>query len=250
MKTKRDRKINEIPKMENSPTSKIQVGGLHEFRDFLNQVFPNLYPYLVRRLNMAEITGALRESKTPVNEILKSVYKGIYQRFNRRPENLKDLKIWIYQIAEMLLEEVLQEKVYQQNHAMVLSELENLELWELEEKYTIDAEGELVLFEELDDPSYRNQYRYHSTVLTDATADEHIEQVLSCIDREVLHREIERILVQLPEQERSIFDLFWLGGMDLEQLSQIRKTDENEIVEVLQKVTWLVKEKLEQRLKS
>ncbi|GJM28815.1 MAG: hypothetical protein DHS20C17_14500 [Cyclobacteriaceae bacterium] len=222
---------------------------LDKFKSLVNSVLPDFYPYMVRRLNMAELTGALGRSQISANSILESVYQGLYQRFENKPEKLEKLKIWVYQIGELILEETLNEKIFEQNHLMGLSQLADLELSDLEATYTIDADGELVLLEELDDAIPLQKFDLQSILEDNSTADQ-IEQALSSEDRKILQLEINKALVMIPEIERTVFDLYWLGEMEIEQIAEIRNLTVDETKRILERVTLQVKERLEYRLKQ
>lgn len=227
-------------------TSKRKL-DLVSFKSILNQKFPDFYPYIVRRLNMAELTGALGNSDYDANAIIESVYQGLYQRFEKMPEQLEQLKVWVYQIGEMILEETLQEEVFEERHSMKLSLLEDKELSDLDEIYTIDAEGELHLIEDLEEEVNPKQYDL-GAILEDFSTLEEIDKILALQDRKVLHQEIKKVLIQLPESERTVFDLYWLGGMEIDQIAEIRGLSGPDTKSILRKVTMLVKHRLESRL--
>ncbi len=213
------------------------------FKTRLNHTFPDFYPYLVRRLNMAELTGALEKSNYNANSVLDSVYQGLCRRFENEPQKLEQLKVWVYQIGEMILEETLQEKIFEETHSMDLEKIKKKELSELEEVYTIDAEAELVLVEDLNHEVYPQQYDPMAILEDDSTMEE-IERALALEDRRILHQEIRKILIQLPENERTVFDLFWLGEFEIDQIAEVRNLPVTEVETTLKKVTLQVKESL------
>ena len=87
----------------------------------------------------------------------------------------------------------------------------------MEEKFTIDAEGEFVMIDELDDLSSSNKlYGLSWVYLTDEDAYLSMENALQEYDKKFVHQEIRRQLMKLPETERTVFDLFWLEEMDLD----------------------------------
>ena len=236
--------------LENSPDKdRNEIPDRTSFKSQLNSKFPDFYPYIVRRLNMAELTGALNKSNFDANSVIDSVYEGLFQRFEKKPEQLEQLKVWVYQIGEMILEEALQEELFEEKHLMALSELEEKELSDLDELYTIDAEGELTLVEDLDHESELQQYN-PVAILEDLSTLEQIDKILAVEDRKILHREIRKVLVQLPETERTVFDLFWLGEMEIYQIAEIRKLPVTEVEKILQKVTLSVKQALDTLLDS
>ncbi len=232
-------------------SSKSSTRDIKEFRALIDNVLPDLYPYLVRRLNMAHATGALEKSDSNAGGILDAVYRRLMECFDLKPEHLRKLQTWCYRIADEVLEETLEEESFYKQRAMDLDLLEQMELSDLEEVFTIDAEGELIMIEDLDDISYHPAKSYDTlAILQDHSTIYEVEQALLRYDRDLLQMEIRRLLLQLPEVERTVFDLFWLEGMDIEQIAAIRDVSKQEITEMLKEVTLQVKHRLESKLKS
>lgn len=198
---------------------------------------------------MAHATGALSKSDLPAEEILNEVYLQLFERVE--PTVTPDaLTTWAYQVADHVLEEALHEKRFERKHRIHLDQLALQELASLDEVYTVDAEGTLVMADELDEAaSIPRQYDLER-ILKDEAADQEMERALASYDRSLLHKAIRRELLQLPELERTVFDLFWLEELELSQVAEIRRLTTAETERILAKVTQQLKEKLERRLQA
>lgn len=234
-------------KKKESINRAVTESDLAEFRSLLNRSLPTLQQYIVRRLNMAHATGALSRLELNAEEILDILYIELFERYRERIADM-NLETFIYRIVDEILEKQLDEKSYEKEHFVNLHQLENRELRDLEEKFTIDAEGEFVMIDELDDLSSSNKlYGLSWVYLTDEDAYLSMENALQEYDKKFVHQEIRRQLMKLPETERTVFDLFWLEEMDLDQIAGIRNLSVSDIEHILKKVTLTVKEGLEQK---
>lgn len=240
------RQAENLKELRNSPL-KSEVG---EFRALLKRNLPDLQSYIARRLNMAHATGALSRQALSVKEILDTVYLELFERFKDRPGETGGIETFIYKVVDEILERELDEIEYERKYFIDLHQLESREWKDLEEKFTVDADGELVMADELDDVSYdRKMYGLASVALEDSDAFSEIETPLQEYDKKFIHQEIRKQLMKLPEKERTVFDLFWLEEMDLDQIASIRNLSVPETEELLKKVTLDVKQGLEEKFK-
>jgi len=243
--------IMEKPKF--SKTYKAQIGSLNrakseknrqQFKTFINRMLPALSNYIARRLNMAHSTGLINKRGIIPEEIIDMVYVKLYDRFDRDQQNLSDPETWAYQVADEVLEEQLKEKAFEKEHMVYIKKLENLELSGLEEQFTADAEGELIMNEELDDVSYPRKLYSPSDFIEDSTTLNYLESNFSEFDKEQFHKEIQKYLLTVPEKDRTIFDLFWIVGLPMNQIARIRNISLVETEEALIRTGAYIRKKL------
>ncbi|MEX2513044.1 MAG: hypothetical protein WD398_09070 [Cyclobacteriaceae bacterium] len=228
------------------------VSNFHEKDpELIKRFLPKIQEYIVRRLNMAYATGALSKGDIPATEIVNMVYLEMMERSGTIPLIPKKLEIALFKVADETLAKALEEIRFEKEHFLTLHRFENREILEMEEKFTIDADGDLIMIEELDEVSYQSkQYDPEAVFLMDEEAPMEIENILRQYDKVFIQQIIRKLLVNLAERERTVFDLFWLEGMDLDQIATIRRIPEDEVASLLKKVTLCIKEGLERRLKS
>jgi len=218
-----------------------------EFKSLLTDLLPELHRYIVRRLNIAHATGLIHTKVLNPQEIIDAAYIELYERFSDKPESAEFLRTWAYRIADETLDRELNEVAYEEERLVDVDNIEQMELSELEEKYSIDADGELVMMDELDDISYNPELYESHLILEDVSPLQSIDDMIEANDKQIVHAEIRKLLIMLPEQERSIFDLYWLGGLEMEQIADIKNISTARAEEILKMVTRKVKEKLEIR---
>jgi DNA-directed RNA polymerase specialized sigma subunit len=62
-----------------------------------------------------------------------------------------------------------------------------------------------------------------------------------------MHDEIQRYLIPLAEEERTIFDLFWIVGLSMKQIARIKKISVPQVENILKRVGAHIRKKLSNR---
>jgi RNA polymerase sigma factor (sigma-70 family) len=220
------------------------VKNRHHFKSSINRILPDLSNYIARRLNIAHSTGLIDKRGVSPEEIIDMVYLKLYDNYDLFRGSFSDLETWTYQAVDEVLEDQLNEKAFERENLVYLQKLEDLELSGLEEKFTADAEGELIMIEDFDDVSYTRKLYDPVEFLEDRETLKSIESILSEFDKVQLHKEIQKYLLTLPEEERTIFDLFWIVGLPMNQIARIRNISIAETEEALKRAGAHIRKKL------
>lgn len=215
-----------------------------KFKKHINRMLPALRNYIARRLNMAHSTGLMGKYGIAPEEVIDVVYLTLFDRFEQMQISITDLVTWVYQVVDEVLDEQLKEKAFEDEHLVYLQKIEDLELSGLEEKFFADAEGELIMGEELDDVSYQQKLYNPTDFLQDNETLEFIEAQLSEYDKIKLHDKIQKLLLSMAEEDRTIFDLFWIVGLSMKQISRIKNISLSQVEEILKRVGGHIRKKL------
>jgi len=122
------------------------------FNFLIKQLLPAIRGFVARYLSYSKTKVA---SGFTIDDLVDEIYLALYERFEERPKNDKEFSPWSFQIARKTLESFM-EKHYTKNAHISLDKLAEEELLSMEEKFTADADGELIMQEDLDDISYEN----------------------------------------------------------------------------------------------
>lgn len=236
-------KTNHLTELKKAKTTRDEL----RFKKLMNKMLPALRNYIARRLNLAHSTGLIDKHGIVPEEVIDVVYLTLYDHFEHAPTNTSDLETWVYQMVDEVLNNQLKEKAFENEHLVYLQGIEELELSGLEEKYSSDAEGELIMDEELDDVSYQQRLYNPADFIQDTQTLESIESQLSEYDEIKLHDEIQRRLIAIPEEERTIFDLFWIVGLSMKQIARIKNITVPQVEDILKRVGAHIRKKLSGR---
>ncbi len=161
------------------------------------------------RLNELSVTAAVEDI---LNEVLAQAYE-------KQPSNL-NLEEWLYQLANQVIDKLLAE--YSQTELFrSVEDIKRMELKQLEEVITADADGELVLVDELDSDV---SYHYKELDLPKENTD-YIEQLAR--NHEIL--EVTRAMSLLEDQERKIIELVVFEGYAKDRVAEIMEISEKKV---------------------
>jgi DNA-directed RNA polymerase specialized sigma24 family protein len=221
--------------------SKLQThksqGNKREFNVLLNNFLPHLRKMVRRKLRQMEWNGDVPRNMYSAQGIVDEVYLRIFEAYGNHLAEPEKLKIRMYAEAREVLDE-LKEK----HHGEVVS-VETLlaqENKELQEDYTVDADGDLVMIEELDDISYHaDDYKDKILLLENEQIDDLADSFELSGGRKLTEQERKRIgktYTDLPELSRSGTDHFVSAGLTETQIAEIQGISVNSVREILQQV--------------
>ena len=198
--------------------------------EFFRQIIPllqSLESYIERRLRVAYLTLQIRNPLYTSGDILDEVVLNAYNNYGEKPETLT-LEEWLYQTANEKLERYLRKRMATEGRLERLETLEQKELRTLEEMpITADADGEVWLREDLDDSEYQPE-----DFIPPASESDPEKQL-------VREEEVTRLLEafsHVPEQERTVFELFVVEGFPKEAVASICKIPPNEVPRIAERV--------------
>lgn len=236
-------KMDHLTQLKNAKTTRDEL----RFKKLMNKMLPALRNYIARRLNLAHSTGLIDKYGIVAEEVIDAVYLTLYDRIEQSRRHTSDLETWVFQIVDEVFNQQLNEKAFENENLVYLQRIEDLELSGLEEKYTADAEGELIMDEELDDVSYQQKLYHPADFIQDTETLDSIESELSEYDKIKMHDEIQRLLISLPEEDRTIFDLFWIVGLSMKQIARIKNTTVPQVEDTLKRVGAHIRNKISNR---
>lgn len=181
--------------------------------------------YLEQRINTPVYT---------TGDLLDRVIVRAREHFQEKPPDLT-LEQWLYQIANQVLDIYISKRAATDARRRSLETLEQKERSELEEKITADAEGEAILQEDLDDPSYQSR-DFNPPAETDSPEQE--------LERKEQLGQVLQALSRIPEQDRIIFELFAIEGFSKEETAGIAGIDPEQVPPIVQRVRQQVLEQI------
>lgn len=208
--------------------------------EFFGQITPLLRPlkdYIKRRLRIAYLNLQIRAPVYTASDILDRVIFAAYENYERKPQDL-GLEQWLYQIANEKLDKYVHESERRGERRKSLEGLTKTELSTLEEiPFTADAEGDVVLEEDLDDISY------HQRDFTPPGYEENPEEEF---EREEQVAQILQALSRVPARDRTVFELFVIEGFSKESVARIMHIPADEVPRITAEVRQQVLDQIQQ----
>ncbi len=208
-------------------------------KDFNNRVLSivhHLHPYVKQRLYIAESVGVLRKNLFSSNDIVNECIIKLHDQNYHIDAEAQDLKLELFKIVDLYLDELFEkESVHKKTIStnMLLKE----ELDQLQESYTIDADQDYMMLEQLDDISYhQNDEDYEIFVF-----DDHNSKILNVMDLEAESQLKTRQLVGkfyhwLPYRVANIVDLYTFGKLNFYEISKVKQIQAGRVEKILKEV--------------
>lgn len=229
---KRKRQVNRIgellAKMEESKTESIET-----FNKTIVSFIPTLKSYI---LNYLIEQGLNKKSELTIPELINEIYLMLYNNITERPTDDTRFLGWVFSETKKWLDNYLVQSANTNRKQIDIHSLAMQELSSLEQKFTMDADGELVMFEDLDDISYFNEQmtqhyengEYDNLLLT----EENISG---------LNDTVQKVLKSIDPKAKLIYEMYWFNdmteheiaatmGWQLEKVLQTIKTISKQIV--------------------
>ncbi len=206
----------------------------------LQQIAPGLRNYIQQRLRAAERRGLIPPGLYAPDDVLDEVLLAVYERFDAMPEDANGLRVTLFQLANERLDALIQQEAWHRR-AVHLEDILADELKSMDEipQMTVDADGDIVLVEELDDAELKPpepeilllEERFEDEILAAAGVDR------ARVKEDAAQRALlARLYDRLPEQSRILFDLWTRGRLTLEEIAQVRGVSVEQVRETLERI--------------
>lgn len=222
------------------------------FDELMLGVIPELRKYIARRLKVSIKKGQLPKNKYSANDFLAKIYIDAFENINTFA-NIQVFVNWLFTKADDLLEETISEEEFKLTYFDNIDKISKTEWDTMQEQYSIDADGDLMMLEDFDDPSYKTSlfpnYNYQlEDVFVD---DEETQKIIGKLNKELtpeqINQHIKMVVEELPIEERVIFELSVIHGLDNTHIASIRKIDLVEINNKIEKARERIIETFIQR---
>ncbi len=214
----------------------------NSFKDFYAEIekfLPQLRRYVKQRLHLAEQNGIIPKNFYAPEDIIDEVYQEIYGKIDENWTE-QQLKNELFSLAMQKLDTIIKKEA-QKPQTVDIDRLIEQELKELEEKFTVDADGELVLEEELDDISYKQDEAKPQYLILERPIEQRILEMLDKDTSRELTREQQQIFWKLykvlPAQSKTVVELYVFGGLSIGEISQITRSSQQSVDKVVNSFT-------------
>ncbi len=206
-----------------------------------------MYPYVKQRLKVAENMGIIPKNMYQSSGIIDEVILKVFEKEIDKEIDIDQLSLMMFSMANKKLFDLFESEMWHKNTISTRKILEE-ELALLEEKFTVDADWDLIMNEDLDDISYHQDDNEPSLLKSDEV-QQNIADFLEMKDKAFLKDEEKQGLLRkmyrtLPLQTSNVVDLYIIGRLNLQEISIIL---DSEIIE-LKRIIDFVKENFKKRL--
>ncbi len=213
-------------------------GDQAAFNALLEQILPKLKLYVKRQIHNYENKGVFKKGFYSPDDIVAEVYLRIYDRFDRitGPDEIKPL---LFKTANEVLDE-LAAKEKKPFKSLPVDRILKEELNMLNERMTATADGEIVLIDDLDDISYKQDEFKKKYFLLDKTAEEAFVRSLGLAPEDFADEKFRSIFgnyyTDLPDTVKRILDLYTFGEMSPSEIALVMEANDKDVQMTLKTV--------------
>jgi DNA-directed RNA polymerase specialized sigma24 family protein len=214
-------------------------GDKEKFYNELLEILQNLRKVVHLKIKQLEKKGIIEKNMYSAQEIVDDVFMKIYEELEEEEVlDEKKLKVRLFVIAKELLDNIRAENGKEKisTEALLKEEFK-----ELNEKYSVDANGNVVLIEELDDISYHlDDYKDKILLLNQDNFDELVESFDLVKKGEELPQEQVKVISgyysNLPEISLSLVSHFSFGKLTVEEIAEIHGISVKSVNDIINQV--------------
>jgi len=205
----------------------------------LEEIAPGLRNYIRQRLRSAERRQLLPSGFYTPDDVLHEVFLAVYEQLDTMPQDTEGLRVTLFQLANKRLDELIKQEAWHRR-AVRLEDIlaEEIKMMDEIPQMTVDADGDIVLVEELDDAEITPPEP--EIILLEEDFEEEILAAVG-VEREVKTDDSLRLLLarlydRLPEQSRILLDLWTRGRLTVEEIAQVRGVDASQVRKTLERI--------------
>ena len=192
------------------------------FNRLMEKVLPKVKQYINKQFQIALKNNILPEGKYKVEDFTDELYIEAFDNIlNLNEEN--HLHHWLFSKADELLEDTIVEEDFDSMFFKNIEDYTKKEWETMEENFTRDGDGDLVLLEELDHPSYPKDDYILADVFVENKEESIIEKLTAKMSKEEIQKQFEAVLFLLPFHLRTVFELSINQQFDAEEIASIKK---------------------------
>ena len=201
-----------------------------------------------QRIRVAENLGIFPRNMYKSNENIDEVVLEVYEKGLHKSLNQDDLRIAMFKLTFDRMNELLESEEWHKDSISTKLILED-ELKQLEENFTMDADNDLIMNEDLDDISYHLNDKEGVSLPYDEQ-EEGVKVLfgLDTVESESFwqdRKEIRKLYYKLPLTTSNIVDLYILGKLSFAEIASILKTEMAEVKEIVNFVKETFRKQME-----
>ncbi|MCM4173314.1 sigma-70 family RNA polymerase sigma factor [Arenibacter sp. TNZ] len=208
-------------------------GDVSSFNNILLKAMPAVKRYIQKNLNRALATNKMDKNKYRADDFIDQLFIEVYDHIDEI-KNEKELHLWMFKKVDELLGDIMVEEEFDSIFFENIDNYSKPEWDAMQEKFSTDGDGDLVMTEELDDISYAKNDYILNHVFVEDNDQKMMDQLDKELDVENIRKHSEMVLHQLPIPMQKVYELFTEHQFDVAEIAKIRKSTIKEVESILE----------------
>ncbi|RYM34022.1 sigma-70 family RNA polymerase sigma factor [Brumimicrobium glaciale] len=202
------------------------------FNEELLKILPEVKNYINGRITSAMKKGNLPKGKYKAGDFYNQLFIEVYDHIEELKDD-KDFYLWIFKKTNELLEDVIVEEEFNDFFFKNIDDYSKPEWDAMEEEFSTDGDGDLMMIEELDDISYKKNDYTLNHVFIEGGKNEFVEKIDRNLNQESIDKHIQMVLHNLTLPMQTVFELSTQQMLSLHEIAQVRSCTEKEVANLL-----------------
>ncbi|TXD48623.1 RNA polymerase sigma factor [Polaribacter sp. IC073] len=202
------------------------------FYDVLLEIVPDVRKYIIKRIQTAIQKSNFPKDKFSPNDFIDQLFIETYEHIENF-SNEDEFYIWLYKKTDELLDDALVEEEFDELFFKNIDDYSKPEWDEMQEKYSVDGGGDLLMIDELDDISCHHNNYVLNHVFVENIEKALIEKIDKNLNNEEIQSHIALVLHNLPLAMRTVFELYTNQHLELKEIAEIRNITLEEVTQLL-----------------
>lgn len=207
-------------------------GNIEAFNALVLKIMPEIRQYINGRLNTAIKKSHFSKGKYKADDFIGQLFVEIYDNLEE-VEADNQFYLWLFKKTNELLKDAIVEEEFDDFFFKNIDTYSKPEWVAMQEKYSTDGDGDLLMIEELDDRSYNHNDYVLNHVFIEDTEKDLIEKIDADISAEDIRKHIQMVLHNLPLAMSNVYELYIDQHLDLEEIAEIRSSTVDEVERLL-----------------
>ncbi|WMI69530.1 sigma-70 family RNA polymerase sigma factor [Mangrovimonas sp. YM274] len=184
-----------------------KANNKEDFNNLTLKILSSLKKYVQERLATLSNHPHFSRNKYSADDIIDQLFVEVYDNIEE-VQKADDFYLWLFKKTDKLLEDITVDEEFDNFFNKNIDDFTKDERNEMEEQFSTDGDGDLLMLEELDDISYnKNDYTLNHVFIED-NEQQYIDQLDRKLDDNKIQKHIATVLKQLPAPIQSTFSLF------------------------------------------
>jgi hypothetical protein len=212
----------------------------NEFGRKILTIIAKVHPYVKHRLYTAETRGIIPHNMYTSSGIIDDSIVRLYEDFEGKLNDPNEIKLKLFSLISEQLRIIFKTESQHLN-SLSTSQILEEELKQMEEKYEVDIDNDMLMDDELDDISYKQDgFKKEEFLYNDA--EKNIINSLEIKDSRIeisnhKRKAFNYIYNWLPLKTSNILDLFVFGKLSYKEIACVKGVQEFEIKKIVQSVS-------------
>jgi RNA polymerase sigma factor (sigma-70 family) len=219
------------------------------FKDTFMELLPTIKQYIQNSIETASKKELLKQQGYSVDDFVNDLYIYVYDHIDEL-DNQEDFHIWLFEAIDALIQDALIDEEFDDFFFKDINDYAKPEWDAMEEEFSTDGDGDLVMLEELDDKTLRNNDYELKDVFIEDNEKELTTKLEKELSKERINKHTQMVLKKLPLATQSVFDLYALSGFEPKEIARIKRMQVNNIDTLLKETQDVLKTSFKGRFLS